>query len=63
MVAAMDDVDPRRGAASPPKAGREARLARALRDNLRRRKQPPARGVAAELSERDPSDPGPLADD
>jgi len=38
----MADLDPKPPANSPAKARRDARLAKALRDNLRRRKAPPA---------------------
>lgn len=58
----MDDADPQPSRAKPPQSPREARLAKALRDNLRRRKQ--ARGPAAPPptnGETDPPDP--LAND
>jgi hypothetical protein len=54
----MDDADPQPSRAKPPQSPREARLAKALRDNLRRRKQ--ARAPAAP-AETDPPDP--LAND
>ena len=42
LAPAMADLDPKPPANSPAKARRDARLAKALRDNLRRRKAPPA---------------------
>jgi len=42
LAAAMTGQAPKPPATSPSKAEREARLAKALRDNLRRRKASPA---------------------
>ena len=62
----MDDADPKPSRGAKPANPREARLAKALRDNLRRRKQArPAAGGG--VGSGDPADeappPAPLADD
>ena len=55
LDAAMSGPDPKQPAKSPSQAERDKRLAKALRDNLRRRKAAPA---APDLPDRD----GPKAD-
>jgi hypothetical protein len=40
----MDDSKPARGSGATPPSARDRRLAKALRENLRRRKAPPVAG-------------------
>jgi hypothetical protein len=51
----MDDSKPTRGSGATPPSARDQRLAKALRDNLRRRKAQPGAGEAPQTPP--PDDP------